>query len=400
MPRSSHNTTGPGPQDRAAIAGLGMTPMTRSFVKSELELADDAVRLAVEDAGLSLDDLDGLLVNAASPTVNGMGLQSRMGLKNLRMLYQIQQYGSTAGAMIQYASLAVASGMAETVACVFTDVPITGKTLRYAQTRELSGMAGVEQASGLIGANPRYAFAARRHMLEYGTTTEHFGAVAVSQRTWAEKNPLAVAREPMTHEDHARSRWVVDPFRLFDICFVVNGAIAVIVTTAEKARSLKQPPVYLWGWGQAHPGIIQERDSQFGLRSGAVASGREAFAMAGIGMQDVEIAEIYDCYTYTVLVTMEDYGFCAKGEGGPFAASGAMGRGGSIPTNTGGGQLSGYYMWGMTPVSEAIIQARGQGGERQVERNNVILVSGNGGILDYHSTLIMSPNPRTPSTVA
>ena len=133
--------------------------------------------------------------------------------------------------------------------------------------------------------------------------------------------------------------------------------------------------------------------SDFGLVTGAVQAGRAAMGMAGIGPADVTMGQIYDCYTYTVLVTLEDYGFCAKGEGGPFAASGALGPGGSLPVNTGGGQLSAYYMWGFTPLSEAIIQARGDGGDRQSPATDVILVSGNGGILAHHGTLIVSPHP-------
>jgi acetyl-CoA acetyltransferase len=133
----------------------------------------------------------------------------------------------------------------------------------------------------------------------------------------------------------------------------------------------------------------------FGLVTGAATSGPAAMTMAGITPADVNVCELYDCYTYTALVTLEDYGFCAKGEGGALAASGALGPGGSLPTNTGGGQLSSYYLWGMTPLSEAVIQARGHGGDRQVERNDVILISGNGGTLDHHATLVVSP--REPS---
>ncbi len=384
----------PGPQDQAAIVGLGITPMVRTPTVSPLELAADAVRLAAADAGLALDEIDGLLVNPAMPTVPGIFLQQVLGLRDLRMLANVQQFGSTAGAMIQYASLAVASGMATTVACVFTDAPITGEVMRYAQLRDITGLASYEQAIGIVGANPRYALAARRHMLEYGTTTEQFGAVAVAQRAWAAHNPLALAREPMTLEDHAASRWVVEPFRLFDICFVCNGAIAVIVTAKDRAKDLAKPPVHIWGWGQAHPGMTQERGSRFGLTSGAVQSGQRAFEMAGVTVRDVTLCQIYDCYTFTVIVTLEDYGFCEKGEGGPFVASGVLGPGGSLPTNTGGGQLSGYYMWGMTPLSEAVIQARGEGGARQVDNTDVILVSGNGGVLDFHSTLILSSKER------
>ncbi|HEX9530373.1 MAG TPA: thiolase family protein, partial [Acidimicrobiales bacterium] len=157
---------------------------------------------------------------------------------------------------------------------------------------------------------------------------------------------------------------------------------------------LAQPPVYPWGWAQTHPGYSMARDSEFGLTTGAAIAGPAAMRMAGITPADVDVREIYDCYTYTCLVTLEDYGFCAKGEGGELAASGALGPGGTLPTNTGGGQLSGYYLWGMTPLSEAVIQARGQGGARQILRHEVVLVSGNGGTLDYHSALVLGTEPR------
>ncbi|HEX9505043.1 MAG TPA: thiolase family protein, partial [Acidimicrobiia bacterium] len=207
-------------------------------------------------------------------------------------------------------------------------------------------------------------------------------------------NPHAQQRTPMTVEDHHNSRWIAEPFRLFDCCLVSNGGVAVIVTSAERAADLRQPPVHLWGWGQGHPGYPMERGSEFGLTSGAVQSSRAAYTMAGITSTDIDVAEIYDCFTFTVILSLEDYGFCAKGDGGPFAASGALGRGGSLPTNTGGGQLSSFYMWGMTPLSEGVIQVRGQGGQRQVGRHDIVLVSGNGGILDHHSTLVLGAHPR------
>ena len=144
--------------------------------------------------------------------------------------------------------------------------------------------------------------------------------------------------------------------------------------------------------GQGHPGDMRRNGWDVETQTGAPMSKEKAFAMAGITVDDVDVVQAYDCYTYTVLVTLEDYGFCAKGEGGPFVEDGKLGPGGSLPTNTGGGQLSAYYMWGMTPLSEGVIQARGQGGERQVAKHDVVLVTGNGGILDHHSTLVLSPN--------
>jgi acetyl-CoA acetyltransferase len=238
-----------------------------------------------------------------------------------------------------------------------------------------------------------YALAARRHMTTYGTTSEQLGHVAVAQREWARLNPLAQMRTPITLEDHQASRIIADPFHLFDCCLVSNGGIAVIVTTAERAADLAQPAVHVHGWGQSHPGHFLRRSDDFGLVSGAVQSGPAALAMAGLRIEDVDVVELYDCYTFTALISLEDYGFCGKGEGGPFVASGVLGPDGKLPVNTGGGQLSSYYLWGMTPLSEGVIQARGQAGERQVADHDVVLVSGNGGVLDHHCTLILSPNP-------
>jgi acetyl-CoA acetyltransferase len=194
-------------------------------------------------------------------------------------------------------------------------------------------------------------------------------------------NPAAQMREPITLADHQASRWIVEPFHLLDCCLVSNGGIAVIVAD----RAIAQPPVHVLGWAQSHPGRYLRRNPDFGLVSGAATAGPAALAMAGLDVTDVDVLELYDCYTFTVLITLEDYGFCGKGEGGPFVASCAD----KLKLNTGGGQLSGYYMWGMTPLSEAIIQVRGQGGARQAEAHDIALVSGNGGVLDHHSTLVL-----------
>jgi acetyl-CoA acetyltransferase len=365
------------------------------FGRTASQFAADAVRLAAGDAGLELSQIDGLLTSSGVTRGVSLSLQQELGLSDLAMLSEMQAFGATAGAMVATASMAVQSGMATAVACVFGDSPLkegrsTGAA--YGGRRTPSGWRGMMAAAGIYGANPLYALAARRHMLTYGTTTEQFAHIAVAQRSWALSNPLAQMRSPMTLEDHQSSRWVADPFRLFDCCLVSNGGAAVIVTTAERAASMRQPPVHVLGWGQGHPGHSLRRSDDFGLRTGAVRSGATAFAMAGLTVADVDVFELYDCYTYTVLVSLEDYGVCAKGEGGPFVSSGVLGPQGSVKVNTGGGQLSSYYLWGMTPLTEAVIQARGQGGERQVDKRDIVLVSGNGGVLDHHSTLLLSPH--------
>lgn len=381
-----------------AIAGLGITAMGKVYGRSATDFAVEAVQLAAEDAGLTLADIDGLYVNPGIKNDTDMRLQSTLQMRNTRVLATVQGFGSSAAQMVQMASMAIESGMAEVVACVYADAPLTeGKRAGAAypgQARAMVGVGSLPFAAGLKAAPERYAVAARRHMDAYGTTSEQLGAVAVAARQWAAMNPAAQMRDPMTLEDHQSSRMIADPLRLLDCCLVSNGAVAVIVTSAERAAALKQPPVHVWGWGQSHPGYVNRRDSEFGLVSGAAQSGPEALKMAGVGVDEVDLRQIYDCFTYTTLVTLEDYGFCAKGEGGGFVASGAIAPGGSHPTNTGGGELSSFYMWGMTPLSEAVIQARGQGGERQVDKHDVVMVSGNGGVLDFHATLVLSPHQK------
>jgi len=225
-------------------------------------------------------------------------------------------------------------------------------------------MSGLYAAAGYFGANTPYALAARRHMAEYGTTQDQLGTIAVGQRRWATMSPLAQMRAPITLDDYHASRWIIEPLHLLDCCLVSNGAVAVIVSSADAAKDMSQPPVYILGMGQGHPGDTGRAGADWETRTGAQLAAKTAYGMAGVGPGDIDICQIYDCYTYTVLVTLEDYGFCKKGEGGAFVEDGKLGPGGSLPTNTGGGELSGYYMWGMTPLSEGIIQARGQGGER------------------------------------
>src|SRR5690348_1769154 len=381
----------------AAIVGLGITPQGKVFGNTPLGFAVDAVQLALADAGLERADLDGLLLNPGlSWNDLGMGLfqlQQAMGLHDLRLSATMGLGGATACATIQHAAQAIAAGVCKTVACVFSDAPL--KPPKREGERTSSGSAygfvrGWEAAYGYFGVNAMYALVARRHMERYGTTQDQLGAVAVAQRRWANLNPQAQMHDqPLTLEDYHRSRWVVEPFHLFDCCLVSNGGLAVIVTSAERARDCRRPPVHLRGMAQGHLG----GDPSDTLASGAVLTREPALRMAGVTLADVDVVELYDCYTFTVIVTLEDYGFCAKGEGGPFVAEHVTGPGGRLAVNTGGGQLSSFYMWGMTPVSEAVIQLRGDGGARQVPRHDVALVSGNGGVLSTHSTLVLAREP-------
>lgn len=385
------------PNIEPAIAGLGITAQGKVYGRTAAQFAAEAVRLATADAGLELGDVDGLLVSGGLSGKIGIDLQGVLGLTDTRLLTYMQGFGSTAGQMLQYAAMAVGSGMVDTVAVVWADDPLKEKATAaesYARLRTgamPTGWRGINAAGGMYSANTFYALAARRHMAKYGTTQDHFGHIAVAQRDWAQLNPIAQFHgRPLTLEEYHASRYIAEPFHLFDCCLVSNGGVAVIVTSLDRARDLAQPPVRVLGWAQAHPGNAGVRNDDFGLVSGAASAGPRALKMADTTLDEIDVIEVYDCYTFTALLTLEDYGFVPKGEGGPaLSEPGMLGPGGKLKVNTGGGELSAFYMWGMTPVHEAVVQARGQGGDRQVDRHDRVLVSGNGGILDYHSTLVL-----------
>jgi len=381
---------------KAGIAGLGITDMGKVFGRTASDFAGEAIALALEDAGLQARDLDGLLINGNQSEEMAPRLQFALGFVDLTLVNTMSAFGSSATTMLQYAAYAIESGQANVVACVYADAPLAeGESISqsgYSGKRfSAPGLAGLRFAYGDYGpANSMYALALRRHMHLFGTNHDQLGTIAVGQREWALMNPRAQMKNPMTLEDYHASRWVVEPLHLFDCCVVSNGAIAVLVTSAERARDLRQPLVYLRGFGQCAPGDPARAEREPSVHTGDGKSGQLALAQAGIGLSDVDVLELYDCYTYTVLVTLEDYGFCEKGDGGVFVADGKLGPGGSLPCNTGGGQLSSFYMWGFTPLSEGVIQARGQGGERQIDKHDHVLVSGNGGVLNFHSTTILS----------
>ncbi len=378
---------------RAAIAGIGLTDVGKVFDRSATEFAAEAVRLAAADAGLALTDLDGLLVSAGVAGSPKLSLQKVLGLRDLRLLAEVNALGASPAAMIAHAAATIAFGGASAVACVFADTPLQPKgAARDAFGRPRSaptGFAAYHAEIGAVTPNLFYALAAQRHMATYGTTSEQFGAIAVGQRAWAARNPVAQFRETLTLDQHQASPLVADPLHLLDCCLVSNGGAAVIVTSADRSADLAQPSVEVLGWGQAHPGRVMCSDSDFGLRTGAAEAGPAALKMAGVDLGDVDLLELYDCYTYTVLVTLEDYGFVPKGEGGAYVAEGHLAPGGALPCNTGGGQLSAYYLTGFTPVLEAVAQARGQAGDRQVDGAEVVMVSGNGGVLEHHATLVL-----------
>jgi acetyl-CoA acetyltransferase len=309
----------------------------------------------------------------------------------------MQSGGATAIWSIINAVGAIATGQARTVACVYGAAPTAPTARRADGSRGGFGSFayGYPRLYGMIGAAMAHAFHARRHMHRYGTTSEHLGAVAVTQREHASKRPGTLGYgQPITLADHQASRIVVDPFRLLDCCRDTDGGVALLVTPIERARDLASAPAAILGFGVGHNLRNWWTGEVYDLHDDIAPAAGTAFGQAGIGPADVDVACLYDPFTISVIMQLEAYGFCKPGEGGPFVASGATRLGGAIPTNTGGGQLSGFYATGFTALAEGVLQVRGQGGATQVPGARVALISGhggNGGVQNTwaHATLLL-----------
>jgi acetyl-CoA acetyltransferase len=375
-------------RDRAAIAGIGYTEFSKNSGVSTLELGLRAVTAALEDAGLPVSEVDGLATHRVGDSAMPATLAASLGIDDLKFFVDLFGGGSASHSIVGQAALAVASGVANTIVCY------RALNARSEFRMGGSGRPAPDQAEfqyqvpyGYLAPPQQFAMAARAHMLQYGTTHEQLGQIAVQQRANAVDNERALMRKPITLDDYLASRWVVEPFRLFDCCLETDGAVALVVTTPERARDLRRPPVWIsaaaWGTGQtlyADPIATQTAAARMAPR---------LFEMAGVGPADIDVAELYDCFTYSVVVQLEDYGFCAKGDGGPFAASGALARGGALPVNTHGGFLSEGYVHGLNHVCEAVSQLRGEAGSRQVEGAEVALSTSQPGYISGNTSALI-----------
>ena len=299
--------------------------------------------------------------------------------------------GGTTFSVLHQAASAISTGMCHTVLITMADSLRSGLSREQAMTMQSStGPAQFESPYGPT-VPAFYALIARAHMAEYGTTEAQFAAVAVQARRHAHLNPVAQMRELITVDDVLNSRLIADPLHLLDCSLVSDGGAAVIVTSAERARDFPHAPVYLLGVGEghSHEHISQARSL---TTSAAREAGQRAYEMAGLGPRDIDLAQLYDCFTPTVLVELEDLGFCAKGEGGPFIESGAIGLGGQLPINTHGGLLSHCHPGhpgSMFALTETVFQLRHAAGDRQVRDARTALVHAQGGIMSSHTTVIL-----------
>ncbi|MFC1822726.1 acetyl-CoA acetyltransferase [Thermodesulfobacteriota bacterium] len=373
-------------KDKVAIVGLGWTKFSSNSGVSVKNLALEACKNAIVDAGLTVKDVDGIATFNMGDSVSPYVVATGLGLPELRWCNEYFAGANGATSTLLTAACAVIGGLADNI-LVFR--AMNGRTgMRLGGAGQSLGTSGIEQYCapfGLTTFPQAVAMMARRHMIRYGTTSQQMAAIAVTCRENACLNERAVARKPLTLEDHQNSKMIVDPFRLYDCCQETDGACATLITSADRARDLKHSPVYLMsgthgaGW----------RSGEFFGKTTALwpewkelsetyakTMAPQLFGKAGITPKDIDVAELYDCFSIEPIIQLEDFGFCKKGEGGPFVESGAIKRDGKLPMNTHGGLLSEGYIHGFNHVLEAVSQLRGDAGERQIKDAEISLVTG------------------------
>ncbi len=366
----------------AAITGIGCTDYSKASGRSTLHLAVEACQAAMRDAGLGVGDVDGVFTHAIGDADCPEALATSLGLKETRFVLDLYAGGIVQCSMTQLAANLVTTGTCRNILLYRA---LNGRSsLRIGGAEgdfmyKLRGVASpYRYPYGQISYGQNMALWARRHMEVFGTREEHLGAIAVNQRANAVLNERAMQRTPITLDDYMNARRIATPFRVYDMCLESDGACAIIVSAGDRAADGPKPPVYIkaaqfWGrhqggdWADPYtwPDLTENFTTYLSPR---------LYAEAGISVADIDIAEIYDCFTHTVLLGLEGLGLCRKGEGGPFAASGAIARDGRIPVNTGGGMLSEAYIHGWNPIYEAVEQLRGEAGAHQVAKRPKVAV--------------------------
>jgi acetyl-CoA C-acetyltransferase len=373
---------------RAVIAGVYEHPTRWAPDKTQYQICAEGARGALADAGLTIGDVDGLLTAGAGP-IGIMTLAEHLNLKP-RFHDGTNIGGSSFVAHVLHAAAAIGAGLCEVALIVYGS---TASSDRFAVgTGGLTTGDPPDQFEVPFGPTVlnAYALCAQRHMHEFGTTPQQLAEIAVSMRGHASLNPVAKYRDPITVDDVLASRIVSSPLHLLDCCIISDGGGAVVVTSAERLRDLAKPAVRILGGAESLCHTAMGRRDLTDMA--AKESGPRALAMAGVRHDDIDLCMLYDSFTITVLMTLENLGFCAKGEGGAFVQGGRLGRGGPLPTNTDGGGLSSNHpgMRGIFLVIEAVRQLRGECGARQVPDCEVALCHGTGGMLGLrHSGVTM-----------
>lgn len=370
-------------RDQICIVGVGDTQQGAVPTKTGDELAIDAARTAIQDCGLKKDDIDGFFAQAS---YGRQGDYLKLGLMlglNPRAGGAVEASGATGCYMIQHAALLLHAGMANYVLLVYGTNQKTN--------RNRFGGALLEEHAPYGGFNPSlpFAFAFRRHMHLYGTTEEQLATIAINQRQNAILNPKAVQKTPITLDDYMSARYIVEPLRMFDYCYVTDGGHAFVLTTADRAKDLRKPPVYIRGMGRQEafrayetPDLVMQSFQQERVA-------RMVFPMADMTVKDMQALYVQDAYSPAILAAVENYGFCPKGEGGPWIQGGRIAIGGELPVNANGGQLSETYMVGWQNTCDAVRQLRGECGPRQIKEVERILCTYTGGLREHAGALIL-----------
>ncbi len=367
-------------RDRAAIVGVGYTEFSKSSGVSTLTLALRAIRAALDDAGLALGAHDGGATPRVGDSVQAAVVAQALGIRDLHYHLDLFGGGSASASVVGSAAMAIATGLAECVVC-----------WRAINARSEFRMGGTGRAApdtvefqyqapyGYATPPQQYAMVARAWMAATGATSEDLGHVAIAERRWAIENERAMMRAPLTLAEYLGSRWIAEPLRLYDCCLETDAAVALVVTSAARARDLRHTPVLIRAaaFGGGHTLYNNGRADL--TTSAAAQLAPRLFSQAGLGPEEIDVAEIYDAFTPLVLMQLEDYGFAKRGEAAGFVRAGGTARGGALPLNTHGGFLSEGYVHGLNHVAEATLQLRGACGRRQVAGAEVALSTGQPG---------------------
>lgn len=367
-------------RDRVAIAGVGRTPYARDSGVSTQTLALRAIRAALDDAGLAHSDVDGVACHRVGDSVQAAVVGQSLGIRDLRYHLDLFGGGSQSHWVVGSAALAVATGVADCVVC-WRAVNARSEFRMGGTGRAAPDTLEFQYQAPYFFATPPQQFAmyTRAWLDRSAVTPEELAAVAITQRAYAVDNPRAVMRAPLTLDDYLDARPIVDPLRLYDCCLETDAAVAVVLTTADRARDLARPPVLIAG-AACGGGTTLFSNGRGDLTVSAAADlAPRLFAAAGLTPADVDVAELYDAFTPLVLMQLEDYGLVPRGEAAGFVAAGHTGPGGALPVNTHGGHLSEGYVHGLNHVAEAVDQLRGDAGVRQVPGARVALSTGQPG---------------------
>ncbi len=355
-----------------AIVGIGTTEQGEIPGQTGDEIAVRAAELALADAGIDKSQIDGLVTckppRAGTRTGVDEDLAQLLGINPA--FSSTLEYGAC-GFSLHLAASAIQAGLASTVLLTFGSA---NRSQRTDFGKTIGGGGDWTRYSGLVHVAGPAALAFKQHQHRYGTTEEQLGWVSVSQREWAAGNPRAIFREPMTIDDYMASKYIVEPLRRADLTMISDGGVAIIMTTAERAKDFPHPPAYLLGIAQ-DSGMRNEQNPDKLQRPWLGTMAQKLWNSTGLAASDVDAAYLQDATSVWVLQQLEWYGFCGLGEGGPFLAEGHTRPGGSLPVNTSGGQLSESYMWNWLHLYEAVEQMRGEAGDRQLPRHDVMLHS-------------------------